>query len=118
MNDTQKRFIYAGLTGLSGPLLTLVAFYAHMDPQAVTLWGSVISGITIMIGGAWGLAGNSSSNITKDTSNIAGVQVHVDTKTAPKDVAALAASRDPAYSDIVPMAGMANDGPAIPVKKQ
>lgn len=117
MNRQQTMDLLKGLTMAGGPLaFVIAAFFPNVDVERV-LQG--VGGLVSIAGVVWTIYdARRASTITKAAS-IEGVQVHVNTATAPADVTAVAlkqatSNADP-VSDVVPMIGGARtDGKVNP----
>lgn len=97
MNQSQVDQLFAAFKQLGEGLSTVLASLG------------TIAGIASAVYGSWKAT---KAQQTKSVAQTPGVQVHVDTTTAPASVVAVAASNDPKLKDVVPMVGGPRDDKA------
>lgn len=114
MNMQQVLDLLKGLTIAGGPIAILIGLFVGGDAQRANEVSAAIGAIVSVAGIAWTIIDARRSATVTKAAAIEGVQVHVNTATAPPDVTALAitpAAAGTPQADVVPMiGGPRNDG--------
>lgn len=112
MNKQQLIDIVKGLLVLGGPVVTILVNLLGMEQGAAERIVQGLAALASVAGIVWLAMGRSDSNMTIDAATVKGVQVHVNTETAPPSVVKLA--EDNKVTDVFPMEG----GPRVPPKDE
>ena len=111
MNKQQVIEILKGLTVAGGFLPLALVQFGIMEPGKAEQFAAGIGSLISLAGIIWMAVSKTDSNMVKDASTVPGVQVHVNTRTAPPAVVEVA--RDPDVTDVKPMVG----GPRVDRKE-
>jgi len=112
MNKQQIIDVVKGLLVAGGPIVAVLVNLLGIEAGPAEKIAQGLTALVSVAGIVWLAVGRTDRNMVLDAKDIKGVQVHVDTREAPKTV--IETARDPSVSDVVPMIG----GPRNDANKQ
>lgn len=112
MNRQQIIDVLKGLLVAGGPVVAILVNLLGLEQGPAEKIVQGLAGLVSIAGIVWLAIGRSDSNMVLDAKEVKGVQVHVNTETAPRAVVKLA--EDTKVSDVFPMEG----GPRVPPKDE